>query len=82
METNQRVKSVTYNWRQVGSVQDRDGAGEDFERFTVGEKGVVEITEHQPGGGMDLWYYGVLLEHGTYYRVFNPNFVEFFPLGQ
>jgi hypothetical protein len=75
----QKVKSVSYNWRQVGSTIDRDGAGDDCERFTVGEKGVVDIVEHQPGGGMDLWYYGVYMEDGRYYRIFNPNVVEFYP---
>lgn len=39
------VKSVRYNWRQVGSTIDRDGAGDDWERVTVGENGVVLIEE-------------------------------------
>ena len=33
-----KVKSVKYNWHQVGSVQDRDGFGEDWTRCEVGEK--------------------------------------------
>ena len=41
----EKIKSVSYNWRQVGSTQDRDGAGEDWDRFTVGERGVILIEE-------------------------------------
>lgn len=72
------VKSVKYNWRQIGSTIDRDGAGDDWERFTVGEKGVVSIKENEPHNGMQLWNYLVTLEDGTSYRIFNPNFVEYF----
>jgi len=75
-----KVKSVMYNWRQAGSTIDRDGAGEDWERFVVGEKGVKYIEENEPQGGMELWNYVVLLENGTTYRIFNPNFVEYFIL--
>lgn len=73
-----KVKSVKYNWRQVGSTETRDGAGDDWECFTVGEKGVIEIEENAPHNGMELWNYVVSLEDGTIYRIFNPNFVEFF----
>lgn len=31
----EKVKSVLFNWRQVGSVQDRDGAGEDYDKAEV-----------------------------------------------
>lgn len=73
-----KVKSVTYNWHQAGSVQDRDGSGENWERFVVGEKGVILIEENEPHNGMQLWNYVVHLEDGTKYRIFNPNFVEYF----
>jgi hypothetical protein len=73
-----KVKSVNYNWHQVGSTIERDGAGEDYNRFTVGEKGVKSIEENQPHYGMELWNYVVELENGTTYRIFNPNFVEYF----
>ena len=33
-----KVISVDFNWRQVGSVQDKNGAGEDYERITVGDR--------------------------------------------
>jgi hypothetical protein len=73
-----KVKSVRYNWRQVGSTIDRDGAGDDWERFTVGEKGVTSIEENEPCNGMQLWNYVVHLEDGIVYRIFNPNFIEYF----
>jgi len=73
-----KVKSVLFNWMQVGSTFDRDGAGEDFSRFTVGENGVKSIEENEPRNGMQLWNYVVELENGTTYRIFNPNFVEYF----
>lgn len=74
------VKSLKYNWRQVGSTSDSNGAGEDWERFTVGEKGVKSIEENEPSGRMHLWNYLVELEGGVFYRIFNPNFVEYFPI--
>ena len=73
-----KVKSVMYNWRQVGSTVDRDGAGDDWEIFTVGKNGVKSIEENEPHNGMQLWNYVVHLEDGTKYRIFNPNFVEYF----
>jgi len=73
-----KVKSLKFNWHQVGSTETRDGAGEDWERFTIGEKGVQDIEENAPCNGMELWNYVVTLDDGTIYRVFNPNFVEYF----
>jgi len=70
----EKVKSVTYNWHQAGSVNDRDSAG----RFTVGEKGVNFIIENSPKNGMELWNYEIYVDHKYTYRVFNPNFVEYF----
>ena len=43
-----------------------------------GEKGVTFIEENEPHNGMQLWNYVVHLEDGTKYRIFNPNFVEYF----
>ena len=71
-----KVKLVMYNWRQVGSTIDRDGAGENWERFIVGENGVKSIEENEPPYGMTN--YMVELENGAAYRIFNPNFVEYF----
>lgn len=70
-----KIKVLYYNWRQVGSIQDRDGAGEDWDRFTVGEKGVVLIEE--------LFFeaipnYTVHFEDDSYIKIFNPNQVEYF----
>lgn len=73
-----KVKSVQFNWHQAGSTIDRDGAGEDWNRSTVGEKGVVLIEENEPHNGMQLWNYVVHCEDGTKTRIFNPNFVEYF----
>lgn len=28
-----KIKQIHFNWRQVGSVQDRDGAGEDYDKY-------------------------------------------------
>jgi len=68
-----KVKSVKYNWRQVGSVQDRDGAGDDWDRYTVGEKNVISITEIT----LDGFNYLVKFQDGSACRIFNPNFVEY-----
>ena len=65
-----KVKSLKYNWHQ-------DVAGQAWERFTVGENGVESIIENAPHNGMELWNYEVVLENGTSYRIFNPNFVEY-----
>ncbi len=73
-----KVKSVRYNWVQVGSTIDRAGAGEDWQRFTVGENGVISIEENEPHNGMQLWNYVVELENGESCRIFNPNFIEYF----
>jgi hypothetical protein len=69
------VKSVKYNWRQVGSLHDRDGAGEDYDTFTVGEKGVLAIGEEWTRDRVSPFTYTVLLENGEIVRIFNPNVV-------
>jgi hypothetical protein len=79
-DMNMKVKSVKYNWRQVGSTVDRDGAGDDWERFTVGENGVTSIEEHEPHNELQQWNYVVRMENGSSCRIFNPNFVEYFPV--
>ena len=72
-----KVKSLIYNWHQSGSVQDRDGAGENWDRITVGELGVVEIIENKPIGEGDKWNYLVKFENGSQTRIFNPNRVYY-----
>jgi len=74
-----KVKSVKFNWHQVGSTIDRDGAGDDWEISTVGERGVISIIENAPSNGLEQWNYVVELEDGSSQRIFNPNFVEYFP---
>ncbi len=73
-----KVKSIFYNWRMAGSSVDRDGCGEDFDKFEVGLKDVKEIIENEPRNGMQLWNYEVILNNGISYRIFNPNTVEYF----
>lgn len=74
-----QVRKVSYNWHQAGSITDRDGAGEDWVQCTVGEKGVTLIEENEPRNGYQVWNYLVHHEDGTKFRIFNPNFVEYFP---
>ena len=73
-----QVKSVKHNWRQVGSIQGIDSAGEDYEIYTVGFKGVVSIQENEPTNVNQVWNYVVTFEDGSSFRLFNPNFVEYF----
>jgi len=73
-----KVKLIMFNWRQVGSIQDRDGAGENYDKFEVGVSGITEIQENEPCNGMQLWNYIAVHEDGRSFRVFNPNFIEYF----
>ena len=69
-----KIKQIDFNWRQVGSVQDRDGAGGDYNRYTLGVGGVVEIEENF----MEVIpNYTIHFENGNYVKIFNPNFVEY-----
>jgi len=72
-----KVKEIVYNWFQCGSTQDRDGAGENWSRITVGVAGVKEIIEHLPQGEGDKFNYLVNYENGSAFRIFNPNSVEY-----
>lgn len=70
-----KVKKLLFNWRQVGSVHDKDGTGDDYERFSVGENGVILIEEINQA----LFYnYLIYFKNGTKTRVFNPNLVEYY----
>ena len=73
-----KVKEIIYNWFQCGSTQDRDGAGEDWTRITVGIGGVIEIIEHKAQGEGDKWNYLVEYKDGHFFRIFNINTVEYF----
>jgi len=73
-----KVKSVKFNWHQAGSVTDRDGSGDSYEKAEVGKYGVVSIEENEPTNGNQVWNYVVVGEDGIISRIFNPNFVEYF----
>ena len=69
-----KIKQIDFNWRQEGSVQDANGAGENYNRYTLGVGGVIEIEE--------LFFealpnYTVHFENGNYVKIFDPNFVEY-----
>ena len=69
-----KIKQIDFNWRQEGSVQDTNGAGENYNRYTLGVGGVIEIEE--------LFFealpnYTVHFENGNYIKIFDPNFVEY-----
>ena len=69
-----KIKQIHFNWRQEGSVQDTNGAGENYNRYTLGVGGVIEIEE--------LFFealpnYTVHFENGNYIKIFDPNFVEY-----
>lgn len=71
------VKVLWSNWFQAGSVLDRDGAGEDYTRHSVGIDGITSIEEEKEDGMP--YSYLVKYDDGTLKRLFNPNFVEYFP---
>jgi len=73
-----KVKTLFANWRQVGSLSDRDGFGEDYDKYEVGVNSVVSIHENEPTNGNQLWNFLLEYEDGTRSRVFNPNYVEYF----
>lgn len=73
-----RVKEVVYNWYQAGSTIDIVGAGEYWEKVTVGSNGVSEILEHLPQGEGDRLRYLVKYNDGKAIMIFNPNTVEYF----
>lgn len=71
------VKSIKYNWHQVGSLLERGGVGEDWTRFTLGENNVTSIEEQEPVGDGDRWSYVIYVDDKMKFRIFNPNFVEY-----
>lgn len=73
-----KVKRLTFNWRQVGSTDSSQGADEDYNQYEVGSRGVTEIIENEPHSGLQQWNYEISLDTGVVFRVFNPNFVEYF----
>jgi hypothetical protein len=71
------VRVLYTNWRQVGSISDGDGCGEDYDKDEVGKNGVVSIQENQPMNGNELWNFVVKYDDGSVKRVFNPNRIEY-----
>lgn len=65
-----KIKKVHFNWHQVNW---DNSAGEDFHVFEIGQKGVVDITEHIPGGISASPYFEVLFDDGKVQRVYHPN---------
>ncbi|HEY5588566.1 MAG TPA: hypothetical protein VIK86_06390 [Candidatus Paceibacterota bacterium] len=74
-----KIKQIVYNWFQCGSIQDKDGAGEDWSRITVGDE-VIEIIEHMAQGEGDKTYYLIKYKDGRALAIFNPNTVEYINL--
>ena len=69
-----KIKQIDFNWRQEGSVQDTNGAGENYNRYTLGIGGVIEIEEIFFEA---LPNYTVHFENGNYVKIFDPNYVEY-----
>lgn len=67
------VKRINYNWFNS------ENNGEEYLTYEVGKNGVSEIEEYQPSNGLQKWNYVVDFEDGKSARVFNINFVEYFP---
>ena len=75
-----KVKKIMFDWHQIGSTLESCGADEQFSTYEVGKNGVSEIKENEPRNGLQKWNYVVRMDSGCVYRVFNANFVEYFPL--
>lgn len=73
-----RVKKLLHNWHQNGSVNDDFGAGYDYDLFEVGKNDVYEIKENEPHNGLQKWNYVIRKNNGDTFRIFNPNYVEYF----
>ena len=73
-----KIVQLIANW--YGWSDGRE-AGEEYEAYDVGKKGVVSITEHRPNGPHDpvndKWFYDVVFENEGMKRIFNPNSVSF-----
>lgn len=77
-----KIRSIKYNWHQVGAINDHAGCGEDYSICEVGcpreGKTVIEITENIPMESMQLWCFDVRFDDGSVKRIFHPNTVEYF----
>lgn len=73
-----KVRKLIFNWHQVGSTEQRDGAGEDYEFYELGRNGCVSIMEHTTN---NVFSYTIIVESKNNeiqtYRVFNPNHIEY-----
>lgn len=75
----EKIKKLYYNYHQAGSVHDKDGAGENWSRYIVGENDVVLIWEFLLKEVGSLTSYLVHFKDGSSIRIFNPNQVVYFP---
>ena len=66
------ITQINYNWHQTGSIQDRDGCGENFHMAVVGSSGCIKIEE-----GPD--HYIIFWKDGSEQRIYNPNLVNYKP---
>lgn len=55
------------------------GAGEDYDKYEVGVRDVAEIEEFLAPKWGNLTSYVVHFDGGKAVRIFNPNYVEYFP---
>ena len=74
---NRKVKSINFNWHQV--VDGPHDSGETYNRLEVGIDGVTAITENEPHNELQQWNYIVDFQDGSTVRIFNPNYVEYYP---
>ena len=65
-----KVIKLKYNWRQTNW----DGeAGEDYDVFEIGQKGVISIEENEIQCYHYAFWFLIKFEDGTEQKVFNPN---------
>ncbi len=77
MDRKMEYVELCFNWRLDGDQE--SGLGEDFDTYTLGEEGVIKITNMTPEGdpgytGTD--FYDVEFDNGDIHTVYNPNFAK------
>lgn len=73
-----KVKKLTYNWHQVGSLSSNDGCGEDYSWHEIGQNGIISIEEIL-ATKTHPFHYLVTHENGSCFKIFNPCYVICFP---
>lgn len=69
-----RIHKIIANFRQVGSLHDRDGAGGDYDIYVVGDRNIVSIVEIDQKG---LLTHRVVKSDGTVLELGNVFYVEY-----